>query len=172
MNRQTKIILIGLAVLGLLYSGTVGLGFRSGNDETPEDNSETSMKKYMEDNPPPAWTNIMDKILPEGKPYIALKDISVEGRQLINGKATINSNSASVTFKGTSGNYMRKVKIKIQSDSAIMLTYKDKAPSTTVESVSSKSKWKKDISSNGGKLTLNIDDASTNPYTIEFSGSK
>ena len=161
MNRQTKIALIGLAVLGLLYSGTVGLGFRSGNDE-----------KRTENDSPPSWTEFMGKVLPEGKPYVSLKEISVSEGQLINGKANISSNSASVTFKNTSGDYMRKVKIKIQSDSTIMLTYKDNASPTNVESVSSKSKWKKDISNSGGILTLKTDNASTNPYTIEFSGSK
>ena len=161
MNRQTKIILIGLAVLGLLYIGTVGVGFRSGND-----------KDRKEDEPAPDWAKSMGGVLPDGKPYVALDGITIAGG-LTKGKATINNQEATVTFRAISppANYVRKVKIKLRSDSPVTLTYLDKTPFSKEETASSKSKWKKNISKSGGTLTLSSKKAAT-PYTIEFLGSK
>jgi hypothetical protein len=59
MNKQTKIALIGLVILVLFFAGTVGLGFRAGNDNKGSINKE-----------PSGWTKLLGKVLPSPIPSV------------------------------------------------------------------------------------------------------
>lgn len=158
MNRQMKLVLIGLVVLGLLFAGSVGLGFRSGND-----------KERSENDDPPGWTKFMGKILPEGKPYVALKNIKGAGSFSEN-QATINS-KATITINPIGADYLRKVKVKRKAGGSVEITYLDNLPNT-VKQTSGKNKLKTNVSKNGGTLTITPLEGESGPYTIEFVGSE
>lgn len=118
MNKRTKIALIGLTVLVLLFAGTVGLGFRKGNDKNGDP-----------DETPPKWTEWLGKVLPSPIPRVALAKMQLNRKPLKNNRLTL-SQTVTITFSESDEKY-RKVDVKWISGAPIKLTYKDESPPET-----------------------------------------
>ncbi len=152
MNKQTKIALIGLVILILFFAGTVGLGFREGNDDKGSINSE-----------PPKWTKSLGGILPSPSiPSVTLNEMGLEGK---GNELTINKR-ANITFLESEEEY-RKIDVKWLSGYPVKLTFDGN--STTI---GPKEKEEQIIVSNeneGGSLRLTSGQSSA---SVEFVGSK
>lgn len=151
MNKQTKIALISLVILVLFFAGTVGLGFREGNND-----------KDDPDKKPPDWTLSLGDILPSPTiPSVTLKEMGLNEEK--GNRLTINK-MANITFLKSEEEY-RKVDVKWISGARVTLTFNDK--STTI---GPKEMEKQIIVYNkGGSLRLTTGQSSAR---VEFVGSE
>ncbi len=159
MNKQTKIALIGLVILVLFFAGTVGLGFRAGND-----------KKGSTKDEPPIWTKWLGKVLPSPIPSVTLKEMGLNGK----GNRLTITERATITFLPSKEKH-RKVDVKWISDAPVTLKFKDNLPPDIDEkpenpTIGTKEKENRIVVSRaGGSLTLTTLEQSS--AKVEFEKS-
>lgn len=164
MNKQTKIALIGLVILVLFFAGTVGLGFRAGNDNEGSINNE-----------PSGWTKLLGKVLPSPIPSVTLKEMGLNGK----GNRLTIKKRATIIFLPSSNKKEnhRKIDVKWISGPPVTLKFKDNLPTDIDEKPKNPTigtKKKKEnrivVSRAGGSLTLTTSGQSS--ARVEFVGSK
>ena len=165
MDKQTKIVLILLVIIVLLFAGTVGLGFRKGNNNKGSTKSKT-----------PVWAKWLG-FLPSPIPSVALKEMSLDNNTLKKNGLTINK-MVVVTFLASNNKKKehRKVDVKWISGSPVTLSFEDNSPPGTDEKPKNPIIGPNEmenriiVSRAGGSLTLTQLGQSVS--SVEFVGSE